>query len=544
MPSIRLQKILRLLAAAATFFCASVDLLYGPSRVEYPAPFYWLHLSSLVDSLILAATFYCAIGLVRGRRVAWRLSIIVLASAAAWFTLESTHLISFLSLLPLITIGLLLITKNYYRLPVGRGFRSANFLSTLTFTLVITLIVVLARLLFAALEHDLYHPMVLATATIEHMYDFSYLFKPTLLHHYPAYVLLATIGIVNYSLLTYALLQPISDYYIHSPQAERKVLDLLESYGNSSEDYFKYFPHDKSYFFSDTVEGFVAYAVENGVCVALADPIGPNKQARQKLLAEFVAYCARAGWSVAFLGVTKTEREIYEQAGFSFVKIGESAVVDLSAKLPAKNRKNLRNVINRFQAGGYQGRFLHTMSPQMLRELKTISDGWKSQRGRREYRFAMGYFDENYLKDSRIFIVLDKYQQLMAFVNLQPNYSRSGRASLDMLRISPQAPPNTIDFLLQSLHEHLVKEGWREFDLGLAPLSGLADAEAIGERGLNTIYKMANRWYSFQGLRQFKQKFNPNWEPMYIAYQGSPASLVIIARSLNQLLQFKTSEQN
>lgn len=539
MSTVRLKKILQFVAAVATFFCASVDLLYGPSRLEYPAPFYILHLSSLVDSLILAATFYCAIGLVRGRRIAWRLSIVVLACAAAWFSIESAHLFSFLSLFPLVTIGLLFVTRSYYRLPVGRALRSGNFLSTLGIVSSITTLIVIARLLFALLEHDLVHPLALTTATVEHMYDFSYLFKPLLLHHYPLYVLLMLIGVVNYSLLAYALLQPISDYYIHSPQAERQVLDLLEAYGNSSEDYFKFFPHDKSYFFSDRVEGFIAYAVENGVCVALADPIAPTKQARRQLLTEFQQYCAKVGWVVAFLGVTNPERDIYEESDFAFVKIGESAVIDLSAQLPSKARKNLRNVINRFQATGYQARFLHTLSAQTLRELQTVSDGWKSQRGRREYRFAMGYFNETYLKACRIFAVFDKHQQMMAFVNLQPNFSRAGRSSIDMIRISPQAPPNTIDFLLQSLRQQLVKEGWHELDLGLAPLSGLGKPEAFGERGLHAIYTMANHWYSFQGLRRFKQKFNPNWQPMYIAYQGSPTNLVVIARALNQLLQFK-----
>ena len=32
------------------------------------------------------------------------------------------------------------------------------------------------------------------------------------------------------------------------------------------------------------------------------------------------------------------------------------------------------------------------------------------------------------------------------------------------------------------------------------------------------IYAFTNRFYSFNGLRQYKQKFGPVWEPRYVAY--------------------------
>ena len=32
------------------------------------------------------------------------------------------------------------------------------------------------------------------------------------------------------------------------------------------------------------------------------------------------------------------------------------------------------------------------------------------------------------------------------------------------------------------------------------------------------IYAFTNRFYSFSGLRQYKQKFNPIWSPRYVAY--------------------------
>ena len=38
------------------------------------------------------------------------------------------------------------------------------------------------------------------------------------------------------------------------------------------------------------------------------------------------------------------------------------------------------------------------------------------------------------------------------------------------------------------------------------------------------IFKHGGRFYSFAGLRAFKEKFNPEWHPVYLA---APSQLVI-----------------
>jgi phosphatidylglycerol lysyltransferase len=34
------------------------------------------------------------------------------------------------------------------------------------------------------------------------------------------------------------------------------------------------------------------------------------------------------------------------------------------------------------------------------------------------------------------------------------------------------------------------------------------------------VYRHGEHFYNFQGLRQFKEKFNPVWEPKYLASPG------------------------
>src|SRR5262249_50662364 len=66
------------------------------------------------------------------------------------------------------------------------------------------------------------------------------------------------------------------------------------------------------------------------------------------------------------------------------------------------------------------------------------------------------------------------------------------------------------------------QQGYRRFNLGMAPLSGLEPA-AMGTswaRFAHFIYRHGEAFYNFQGLRAYKEKFHPEWEPRYLAYPG------------------------
>jgi len=74
-------------------------------------------------------------------------------------------------------------------------------------------------------------------------------------------------------------------------------------------------------------------------------------------------------------------------------------------------------------------------------------------------------------------------------------------------------------------------EGYQIFDLGMAPLSGferraLAPAwHRLGE----LVYRHGEHFYHFRGLRQYKEKFDPVWEPRYLAAPGGLAIPRILA---------------
>ena len=78
------------------------------------------------------------------------------------------------------------------------------------------------------------------------------------------------------------------------------------------------------------------------------------------------------------------------------------------------------------------------------------------------------------------------------------------------------------------------EEGYRSFNLGMAPLSGLEykGGTSLWNKLGAFIFKNGGNFYNFLGLKNFKNKFNPVWRPKYIAISGNfnlPAALNDIA---------------
>ena len=112
--------------------------------------------------------------------------------------------------------------------------------------------------------------------------------------------------------------------------------------------------------------------------------------------------------------------------------------------------------------------------------------------------------------------------KLAAFASLLTTDDKAW-AAIDLMRYDPEpALTNIMDFLLVELILWAKALDYLKFDLAMAPLSGLIQDDSVSAyaRIGHFIYNRGERFYNFQGLRRFKQKFNPVWEPRYIASMG------------------------
>jgi phosphatidylglycerol lysyltransferase len=158
----------------------------------------------------------------------------------------------------------------------------------------------------------------------------------------------------------------------------------------------------------------------------------------------------------------------------------------------------------------------------ILPELRAVSDAWLAEKNTAEKRFSLGYFDERYIAHFDVGVVRH-HGAVVAFANLWRGGSLE--LSVDLMRYNAAAPKGVVDFMLIECMLWGRAQGFRWFNLGMAPLSGLEEhalAPAWHKLG-RMVQRYGENFYSFEGLRKFKEKFDPVWRPRYLAAPGGLA---------------------
>lgn len=330
-----------------------------------------------------------------------------------------------------------------------------------------------------------------------------------------------TVGIVT---LTYALLMLLRPVLLRDsadPLERQRAEEIVAQYGRTSLARFTLL-HDKSYYFSPLGRSVIAYVPKGRGAIALGDPIGPLEDRREAIVG-FQHYCDRNDWYPAFYQTLPDDLDLYRSLGLRVLQIGEEAIVDLKTfTLKGKANQNLRTAINRLTKAGYEIKFYEPPIPDdLLRQLRAVSDEWLKLMNGAEKQFSVGWFDDAYVRDSRVVAVYTSEGQISAFANVIPAY-QTNRVAVDLMRRRTEVENGTMEFLFASMLQHFQKLGYDGFNLGLSALSGVAKAQKSPRLAhvLNYLYKHLNQFYNFKGLHSFKEKFQPCWEPRYLVYPG------------------------
>lgn len=332
-------------------------------------------------------------------------------------------------------------------------------------------------------------------------------------------------GGTSCAIALYSLFRPLAFQLTTHPQEQARAKQLIEKFGRSSMDFYKLFP-DKYFYFSSAPEGFIAYRVANGVAVALADPVGAPESIRQ-IITAFKNYCNDSGWSVCFLQAEPECKDIYKDLGLKIVKIGEEARINLEKFCTATiKKKDFKGKTNKFKDFTFKHHDL-PHSPELLDKVQAVSDEWLSLPGRGEHGFTLGKFERNYIATTPLFTLEDKDGNIIAFVNEAKSYF-PGEISIDLMRHKTEVPSGTMDFLFVKLLTYYQEKGYKYFNLGLAALAGVGESPdaSLQERALHQLYEHLNKYFSYKGLRNYKQKFDPEWESRYFIYEADPRALV------------------
>ncbi len=291
---------------------------------------------------------------------------------------------------------------------------------------------------------------------------------------------------------------------------------------------------DKSFMVSKNGDGFLMYGICGRSWVCMGDPVGPPA-ARAELAWRFREMVdLYAGWTV-FYEAGKENLPLYLDLCLSLIKIGEEARVPLpDFSLAGQARKGLRYTRNMVEKEGASFEIVPREGvPAILQDLRRVSDSWLLAKHAREKKFSLGFFSDEYMLLCPQAIVR-KDGRIVAFANIWEGGSRNGlrqELSVDLMRYQSDAPTSVMEYLYIMLMLWGREQGYQWFNLGMAPFSGLEShtlAPAWTRLG-SLLYTHGGQFYNFQGLRRFKDKFDPVWESKYLASPGGTVPPRVLA---------------
>ncbi|MBY0123535.1 bifunctional lysylphosphatidylglycerol flippase/synthetase MprF [Bacillus sp. S/N-304-OC-R1] len=289
--------------------------------------------------------------------------------------------------------------------------------------------------------------------------------------------------------------------------------------------------HDKYIFWNEKRNVLFSFQIYADKLVVLGDLVGDNSEFPHAI-EEFLTVSDLFGYAPVFYEVSKDMLPTLHENGFDFFKLGEEAFVDLDQfSFTGKKMKGARAVKNKFERENYTFTILEPpFHTELLQELKEVSDEWLA--GRTEKGFSLGFFNEHYLNKSDMAIMKDPDGKILGFASLMPVYDHNQTISVDLMRFKPDAPSGTMDFIFLSLFQWAQEEGYKHFNLGMAPLSnvGLSRFSFFTEKIAAQIFLHGQFFYHFQGLRNFKEKYAVSWVPKYLAFRKKSSLPITMAQ--------------
>lgn len=328
---------------------------------------------------------------------------------------------------------------------------------------------------------------------------------------------LSSLPVISYALVILALTQLLRPVFApRAAMADRERLHtLLQSLGRNHISHLAVHGASSYHWVSDDV--CVAYSLRGRTALALGDPIGPP-EAVERGIADFVGYCDRQDWIPAFYQVD--DPNPYRKQGLVLVPVGAEAVLrpqDFS--LAGKRRADLRYAIHRCEKEGLRFRF--APGPQVLQELGSqlheVSGSWLHSHNSPELTYSLGTLATLSDPDIMVGLAMSPGDRLEAFVSWLPVPARHGW-TLDLMRRRPDSTYGVIQALIVRSIEEASRRGITEISLGMTPqVIRARHVSPAVDQALRAMYWGLDRFQRSSTLHRFKEKFGPTWEDRYLA---------------------------
>ncbi len=321
--------------------------------------------------------------------------------------------------------------------------------------------------------------------------------------------------------------RPVVDRHRTSDRSDttERADDIVRRLGTGTLDYFA-LRSDKQAFLER--DGLVAYGIYGGICLVSPDPICEPEE-RDELWSAFRRFADDRGWSVAVLGAGEEWLGVYRRSGMHERYIGDEGVVDVRTfSLEGGARKGLRQAVNRIANYGYTISFHDPalIDPDLEQAVQAVMV--QRRRGEVERGFSMTL--------GRVFDPRDKGLLLtvahgpdghpVAFCQFVPAPGIRGY-SLDLMRRDDGEHPNgLLDFILVRTIERLASRGDEHLGLNFAAMRAVLAGEDGGGIQRWLLRRMSDSM-QIESLWRFNAKFGPEWLPRYVVWDAAENTLPI-----------------
>ena len=302
--------------------------------------------------------------------------------------------------------------------------------------------------------------------------------------------------------------------------AERqKIVNYVRKWGSETTDAVL----DPSclYFMTPGIEGLIGYRIEGKCAVAFGDPVASSDNKGPLALA-FQQYCRSKGFETIYVVVSK---EFAEWATNNICRVslefGEKLVLD-----PQNNPKNntgthgslVRRKVRRTQKEGTVALEYTSDDPAIESAIERVGQEWlKKREGPQIHISHVRLFED---RAGKRWFYAQKDNKIVGIVLLNELQAKNGWL-LNHLMITADAPKGTPELLVMTALEAIEKEGCHFVTFGPAPLENLQEMH-----GLDFVsawlarmgFKLARRFFKFDGYKTFWGKFNPQSEQSFLLF--------------------------
>jgi phosphatidylglycerol lysyltransferase len=319
-------------------------------------------------------------------------------------------------------------------------------------------------------------------------------------------------------------------------EAATHARELMQRHGGSSLSYMTTW-RGNQYWFTPDGETAIAYRVVATIALTVGDPIGP---ARVDAVRGFAEFCAQNGWTPCLYSVGAETRAAVESLGWSAVQVAEDTMIELDQlSFTGKKWQDVRTALNKAAKAGITAEWCtYADAPYAITDqIRSISAEWVADKGLPEMGFTLGGLEELAGDGVRCLLAVDGDRTVHGITSWLPVYADGEVVgwTLDFMRRRTHGFRGSMEFLIASAAQQLQAEGARFLSLSGAPLARLDRGERPRalQRVLDFTGQVLEPVYGFRSLFAFKAKFQPTYQPMFMAYPDS-AALPRIANAVSR----------